>query len=352
MSFTRPYVCIPIPLGEKVRKRLLAAGLLDVDFKIRNENGLLFLPLSHEVAAEELQALLEIEVETGLCEFAPIHSGPRTLAEALDGILAPEQIELIPRAYDLIGDIAVLEIPEELDSFKSEIGRAFHQVHPNFATVLAKRGAITGLIRTREYDVLSGEPKTHTIHTEYGCRIVVDLARAYFSPRLLEEHHRIATQVKDNETVLDMFTGVGPFALHIARIKPAHVIAVDINPDAIALLRKSMALNQLVGTIEPVVGDAMEYVQENLHYNVDRVIMNHPSGAANFVSAACRAVKSGGVIHYYDFIGGEDPERTIREKIEGLVSRSGREIRDVPAIRRVRDSAPYEYQMVIDIIIE
>ncbi|MHA1771408.1 MAG: class I SAM-dependent methyltransferase [Candidatus Thorarchaeota archaeon] len=352
MSLTKPYVRIPTPLGEEVRKRLLTVGLLDIDFKIRNENGSLFFPLIREVAAEELHTLLGIEVETGLCEFSPIHSGPRTLAEALDGTLTPDQIEHIPRAYDLIGDIAVLEIPMELEPFKFEIGRAFHQIHPNFATVLAKRGAITGLIRTREYDVLSGNPKTHTIHTEYGCRIAVDLARAYFSPRLLEEHHRIAIQVKDNETVLDMFTGVGPFALHIARHKHAHVIAVDINSDAIALLRKSMTLNQLIGSIEPVVGDARQYVRETLPYNVDRVIMNHPSGAADFVLDACYAVKSGGVIHYYDFIGGKNPEQAIREKIEQLVSKSGRVIQSIPAIRRVRDSAPYEYQMVIDVVME
>ncbi len=352
MSITRPCVRVSVRDGERVRKHLLNAGLLDIDYKIQADGDSLIIPLTRECSKREMQTLLGIEVGVETHEFDLIRTGPRTLAEALEGVLSPEEIALLPRAYDLVGDIAILEIPRELEAHKYEIGRAFHKIHPNFVTVLAKHGAITGTKRTRQYELLSGLPKTDTIHIEYGCRIAVDLAKAYFSPRLLEEHHRLAKSVKDGNVVLDMFTGVGPFALHIAKTKKAHIVAVDINPDAIALLKKSMTLNRLVGTIEPVVSDAREYVRTQTPQSFDHVIMNHPSGSSEFMPEACLAVRSGGVIHYYDFVAGPSPEEVLQGKVTDLVTRTGRSIQRIGTIRRVRDSAPYEYQMVIDIIID
>jgi len=353
VTVVRPYVRVIAKDAETVRRRLAGLGLIDSECKVQKDETTVYFPLHRFPNDEELAQIgSDMVIETSTREFQPLRSGPKDLAEALRGVLEPEEIELLPRAYDLVGDIAVLEIPDELFKHRFLIGRAFHRLHPNFATVLCKRGAVTGLTRVRNYEVLSGEPKTDTIHTEYGCRIAVDLAKAYFSPRLLEEHHRVALLVRDGEKVLDMFTGVGPFALHIARLHTAEVIAVDINPHAIDLLKKSIQLNRLRGTIRPVVADAHEYVPTAFDHDVDCVIMNHPSGASEFVEDACTAVRPGGVIHYYDFIGGQNPEDELVSKAHRLVRNAGRAIKEVSSIRRVRDSAPHEYQMVLDAVIE
>jgi len=251
----------------------------------------------------------------------------------------------------LIGDIAVLEIPDEISSHSTLIGETFYNIHSNFKTVLSKKGAVSGTMRVREYTLLAGEDRTKTIHTEYGCRLAVDVANAYFSPRLLEEHNRIAQLVGNNEIVVDMFCGVGPFAIHITKQKEAKVIAIDINPSAINLLKESMQLNKLVGTIVPVIADVRDYVTSN-ELSVDRVIMNHPSGASDFVGDACRILKPSGIMHYYDFIGGETPEDTLKGKIVGLVEKEGRSVKRIELVRRVRDSAPYEFQMVADVILQ
>ncbi len=349
MSSKKLFVKVAASDGERTRKALLEHNLLDIDYKILPQNGDLFLPLRQEVQSELMDTILEpIHYDTGEMEFEPLSHGPRTLEEALENHLNPEELELVPRAHDLIGDIAVLEIPDELSSHRELIGRVFLEVHKNFSTVLAKKGAISGTTRIREYQCLAGEDKTETIHIEYGCRLAVDLAKAYFSPRLLEEHNRVAQLVKDNEFVVDMFCGVGPFPIHIARQRNAHIIAIDINPDAIDLLKKSMRLNKLIGTIEPIVGDVKEYTKSQ---KADRVIMNHPSGAIDFIPAACRILKSGGVLHYYDFVGGDDPETTITNRLTQVVEDAGRTVKTVSHVRRVRDSAPYEFQMVIDAII-
>ena len=348
---SRPYIRVAAVHGETVRQSLLQMGLLDVRHRIISENGMLFLPLSGEVDPAIISKELQTVFSTGERLFEAASDGPRTLTDTLQDKIPPAMLELVPRAYDLIGDIAVLELPEELHDYSKTIGSAFHDIHSHFKTVLAKKGAVFGTTRVRQYELLWGEDTTRTIHTEYGCRLAVDLEKAYFSPRLLEEHNRIANLVQSGELVVDMFCGVGPFAIHICRRTDAHVIAVDINPDAISLLRESLTMNRLVGQVIPVVADVSEYLS-TFEDSVDRVIMNHPSGAQAFVGDACQVLRAGGVAHYYDFIGGDHPESDLTRTVTELVERANRQVREISLLRRVRDSAPYEYQMVADLVID
>ena len=187
MSFDKPFIKVETLLGEKTRKTLNIAGLLDHEYKIVKINGNLCFPLRQEMALDDLQDILRSDTfEIGTMKFPLAFEGPKVLSDALNGLLTPEELELLPRAYDLVGDIAVLELPELLRQHAQQIGEAFLSIHHNFTTVLAKRGAISGTTRIREYDLLAGQNKSHTVHIEYGCRIAVDLAVAYFSPRLLE----------------------------------------------------------------------------------------------------------------------------------------------------------------------
>ncbi len=179
MSTKKPFLKVPANEGERLRKVLLEEGFLDTDFKIVSQNSSLYMPLRQELLKEQIIDILgPIDYDTGEREFESALQGPRTLADALDEHLSISELALVPRAYDLIGDIAVLEIPEELSEHSDLIGRVFHEVHKNFSTVLAKRGAISGTTRIREYQHLAGEIKTNTIHTEYGCRLAVDLSKA------------------------------------------------------------------------------------------------------------------------------------------------------------------------------
>ena len=144
MSAKKHFLKIAPKDGERVRKTLIESNLLDLDYKIIAHDGALFIPLQQETQIERLEEIVgSIPFEAGVMEFEPLSQGPKNLTEALESLLSPDVIELVPRAYDLIGDIAVLEIPDELSKHKETIGRVFHQVHKNFVTVLAKKGAVT-----------------------------------------------------------------------------------------------------------------------------------------------------------------------------------------------------------------
>ena len=130
------------------------------------------------------------------------------LTQVLENKLPPHLLASLPQALDVIGDMAVLEIPTELAPYEKLIGEAILQTHRNIKTVLAKAGAISGIYRVRELAFLAGEEKTRTVHREFGCQYHVDVAKAYFSPRLSHEHERVASLVTSGEVVVGLFAGV------------------------------------------------------------------------------------------------------------------------------------------------
>ena len=156
----------------------------------------------------------------------------------------PEDLLGFSPAYEVIGDIALLEDPD-LDTRKaSKIADALLRSHSNIKTVLKPLTPVIGEFRVRKFEIVAGEPTTETIHREYGCRYKVDLARAYFTPRLSTERSRILSRVKEGDTVVDMFAGVGPYSILIAKSKkPLKVVAIDKNPDAVHYLRENIILN-------------------------------------------------------------------------------------------------------------
>ncbi|RLF21959.1 MAG: class I SAM-dependent methyltransferase family protein, partial [Thermoprotei archaeon] len=192
-----------------------------------------------------------------------------------------------------------------------------------------------------------------TIHSEYGLRFKVDVLNTYFSPRLAYEHRRVAEEVRDGEIVVDMFTGVGPFAIHIASLRRCLVYAVDLNPAAYRLLIENIKLNKrnLKGEIIPVNAD-VRLLAKYIRNIANRVIMNLPEYSHEFVGTALTLLrKEGGVIHYYTFEDEpEELEKAVR-KLRCLVEAQGRRILKVLKVRRVKSIAPHRWHIVVDALV-
>jgi tRNA (guanine37-N1)-methyltransferase len=216
--------------------------------------------------------------------------------------------------------------------------------------VLGKAGAVSGTYRLREFEVIAGERRTATVHKEFGCEYYVDVAKAYFSPRLSHEHKRVAELVQKGETIVDLFAGVGPFAILIAKIVEAvKVYAVDINPDAVEFLKRNIRLNRVEKQVFPILGDARQVVDDKLSGVADRVIMNLPEKAEEFVDVACKATKpKGGTIHYYGFVRVPDSLEDMKLRFSRAVEKAGRKVERFLLVKTVRETAPYEWQVVLD----
>jgi len=346
--------CLIVPKihGEKAITLVNKLQILNKELNIQRNQKLIYIPLTHTPSVDQLKILDEQIANLKISEhtFTEKKKTKKTLAELLEDKLPPYLIASLPHAIDFIGDIAVTEIPPELEAYKSAIGEAILETHQNVRTVLAKAGAITGTFRLREFTIIAGEPTTETIHKEFGCQYHVDLAKAYYSPRLSHEHNRIASLVEDGETIVDLFAGVGPFSILIAKThKNVKVYAVDVNPHAIMLLKKNVRLNRVENRVYPILGDAKEVVEKKLHGVADRVIMNLPEKAIEFVGATCKAIKpSGGIVHFYGFVNLSKSLEDTKHDFTEAVEKNGRELKAISFSRLVRATAPYEWQAVID----
>jgi tRNA (guanine37-N1)-methyltransferase len=351
---SEPSLCIKVTKinGEKTLILANKLGIIDRTLEIRKDRNHIYIPLIQQPKEKELSTLKaqvpDFQLTTNV--FTKKKQQRKTLAQVLENRLPPHLLASLPRALDIVGDIAIIEIPAELKAHERLIGEAILTVHKNVRTVLAKAGAVSGTYRLREFEVVAGERRTDTIHKEYGCKYHVDIAKAYFSPRLSQEHNRIASLVKKSETVVDLFAGVGPFSVLIAKNNAeAKVYAVDINPEAIEFLKRNIRLNRVENRVTPIQGDARQAVEERLLGVADRVIMNLPEKALEFVDTACRAIKpAGGMVHYYAFIRLPDSLENMQLRFSEAVEKAGRKVDAFLFAKTIRETAPYEWQVVLD----
>ncbi len=350
----KPSVCIKVlkSQGEKTITLVTKLGLADKSLVIQREEEHLIIPLIREPEGIELATLKSQILQFTLFNavFSEKQLPPETLTQVLQDKLPPDLVAAVPQAFDVIGNIVVIDIPHKLEPYQNLVGEAILQTQKNVKTVLAKAGDISGVFRVRDYTFIAGEHKTQTVHREFGCQYHVDVAKAYFSPRLGHEHMRVAEQVQAGEVVADLFAGVGPFSVLIGKkCAEAKVYAVDLNPDAVELLKVNVCANRVDGNVFPFCADAREIAAGKLNGVADRVIMNLPETAIDFVDAACNAIKSsGGVVHFYGFVRQPDTVGNLKERFAAEVERCGRKVEAYLVARSIRETAPFESQIVLD----
>ena len=267
------------------------------------------------------------------------------LKEALKDVFSQDELKILRRGFEIIGDIAILEIPDELEDRKHLIVEAVLRAHKHLKTVLRKKGEVSGIYRVASYEVLYGD-RTETIAREFGCRYKVDPTKVYYSSRLSGERNRIANLVRDGENILVMFAGVGPYAILIARRKDVRVVGIEINPVACEYFRENVKLNKVEGRVEVICGDVRDVVP-SLNREFDRIVMPSPFIAEEYVYLLPHAVRKGTVVHYYT-IAGEEEEEELPERVENEFRKNEMTV-ETTFMRRVGSYAPRVNRYVLDL---
>ena len=326
--------CVKVPLKQlnDTRLKLMEIGQMNMDYKIKAADDYGYIPLNGDVEGYEI---VDIELE-------PMKKVPHNFSEILKDELTPEEIENLRTSFDTIGDIVILEIPDDLLSKKQIIGDAALKFTKKQA-IYMKKSAIKGTIRIRDLEFLAGTDDSITIHKEHGVRLKLDVKEVYFSPRLATERIRVSNSVKDGEKILDMFCGIGPFPILIAKNHDVDITAVDINEAAIKYLNENIKLNKLKGTIKAYCGDVRE-VSESFNCKFDRIIMNLPGLAYTFLDVAVNLIEDGGIINYYEF--SDSYEQGIK-RLTQAVNEAGKEV-EIINTRKVKSTSPGEWHVAID----
>lgn len=332
-----PALKVPREKAETVKRKLKKLGLYDGKRRPGRDSNFILLPVLddprvHKMGYEVLPIELLLRPE-------------RQIYKNLESVLAErfteEELQHL-RRYDVIGDIAVIQIPPELEHRVDDIVWGLRKVHP-FIKVVAKKGFHEGAFRIRDYSIIWGENWLTTVHKENGVEIKVDLSKVFFNPRMKGERYRLAQLVKDGERILIPFAGVLPYALVIARYRNVKITAVELNEEAYRLGLENIELNRkrLKGGIEFIQGDAFKVLPELPTF--DRVISPTPRGVDALALTLDKAQKW---LHYYDFVH----ERKIGEfggRILEECKRQGKDCR--VKIKKVSDFKPHVFKVCADV---
>jgi len=375
----RKFVKIKQEFAEEFLKLLKAKlpnePFLDKRTKVIHEGLYVLFPLIDDL--EKVKALIgrisnQLNFDIVSAEgIAEVNYKFRSIEEVLVGELPENILELVPKSYDIIGKIAIVEFDQintiggkNILSYKKKVAEALVSVNKSVETVYEKKSEVKGRYRLKELKVIYGDDNPEAIHKENGCKFKLDVRNTYFTPRLVFERKRVSSIVssssfKKQEIIVDMFTGVGPFSIQIARSNAAKIYAFDVNPSAYKYLIENIEMNKLKGEVIAHNMDVKELLNpdnklgNDLKHKIDRIVMNLPEQSINFLDIACFLMKkTGGILHFYQFCEKPNP---IKKGIENLTTKledSRWQIEEILNSKVVKPFSPKSDLIVIDLKIK
>ncbi len=221
--------------AELVKNKLMSLGALSNSHKIIKQGNYIFFPVKKVVPGFVL-------VEK---DFDEIIRKDKSLKSLLKGELSDFELSKLKSAFDVVGDIAILEIDDDLRDKEKIIASALLENHKNIKTVLRKDDKHEGDFRTQKMKWLAGLKTKEAVHKENDVSILVDVEKVYFSPRLSTERKRISNLVKNGEEVLVMFSGCAPYPCVLSKNTSAkHITGIELNPAGHSYGLKNLDFNK------------------------------------------------------------------------------------------------------------
>lgn len=274
----------------------------------------------------------------------PIRSDP--LVTLLKCELTAEELAALPRGWQIIGEVALVHIPDILQPKKALVAEGLLKLYPRCKTVLETR-RIMGEYREPVVEKLAGDG-TETLHKENYVVYKLDVAKVMFSQGNFYERRRMGT-VGKGEKVVDMFAGIGYFTLPMAvHARPAKVLSIELNPVSYGYLCDNIRLNHVEDVVEPVLGDCRDKAPAGW---ADRAIMGYVGTTQEFLPWGIRALKPGGILHYHE----TTPDKLVFDRpvnnIKEAAAQQGRSAGILNTFK-VKKYSPGVWHVVVDALIE
>ncbi|EPY32669.1 tRNA wybutosine-synthesizing protein 2 [Strigomonas culicis] len=197
---------------------------------------------------------------------------------------------------------------------------------------------------------------TFTLHVENGIRYSFDVDKVMFCSGNTTERMHFAAVDATGETVVDMFCGIGYFALPLAvHGRPAALHALEKNPDSVAFLTLNAVQNKVAHLIHPQCGDNREIGNE-LVGTCDRVLMGYIPSCKAFLRRAVSFLKHTdahqpvGVVHYHFLADKMDGRRVAQQHLAEELGAEVSERAELSQLRCVKSYAPKQFHFVADVV--
>ncbi len=331
---------VKLGYAQLVKEYLIHHELLDPQaVPKRGEDSIIF-PVAREFS-------LPWEFEADFVETTFEGRGkPSGLREQLREHLSEGELDDLITAFDIVGSIAIIEIPDSLSPKELMIAERLMAVNTSVKTVLKKIGGHQGRYRIQELALVAGEDTRETEVQENGVKLKVNVAEAYYSIRMATERKRILSLIAPGEQILCLFSGVGPYPIIFSKHSGAReIVGVELNPVAHALAVENVAMNRCTN-VHLIEGDAHAVLKKLSGRTFDRVTMPLPHSADEFLDDVIPVLKSGGVLHFYSFQHEDEFEKAVRT-VRVALQRNGRRLGDYSVVK-AGQHAPRIWRVCVD----
>jgi len=234
------------------------------------------------------------------------------IKQSLSEEIPLESIKYLPDKWEKIGDVLTIKLDRNLEKYQEKVGETYAEIL-QCKTVLKDVGGISGIFREPKVEIIYGSTDTETLHIENSIKFKLDPQKIMFSSGNMDERLRMAKISNKNETVVDLFAGVGYFTLPMAVFsRPKRIFACEVNPVAYNYLCKNIVLNHVPSIVQPLFGDNRTTAPKNV---ADRVIMGYIGDTHRFLPIAIECLKDFiGTIHYHDVFQNETiPNKPMKD---------------------------------------
>jgi tRNA wybutosine-synthesizing protein 2 len=315
--------------GKVVKDILRSNNWLDTSRNVISERDYIELPVKESVSEPELVNELPQELKDCIeltTQLKPIFKDRQTTPfDEISQIcrsnlkLSDGELKLLPNKWELLGDVLVLRLPDKLRDQWLAIAEVYSGVLGTKA-VLRRVDKVQGVYREPGVELITGK-STETMHVENKIKFKFDPLKVMYSSGNIDERIRISTLAKHEDSVVDMFAGIGYFSIPIAvHSQPRAMLACELNPIAHEYLCENIMLNRVEDIVKPILGDNRDSIPTG---SADRVIMGYLKSEHSHRLAAFKALKpSGGVIHFHDVGFKKDAIGSAFEKLKQSLANS------------------------------
>lgn len=258
-------------------------------------------------------------------------------------------------SYSRIGHIIHVNLKTHLLPYKHLIGEVYRDKIAGIRCVINKIQTIDNTYRNFQLELLSGEEDYQVEVKENGTNFKFDFSQVYWNPRLATEHERIIKMHDKGDVLYDVFAGVGPFSVPVAKRK-AHVLANDLNPSSFKWLQYNMKRNKVTNFMQTINKDGRDFILADVRSDLMKrwsndgnklykihITMNLPAMAVEFLDVFCGLmwdytgpIEPSPLVHVYCFAKGDDPAVIAKGLVEdSLGHKLGTNLQGVHFVRNV-----------------
>lgn len=337
-------VKVNIKNAEKAKSELIKKSFVNHNYAMLKKKEFFYIP----VLDGNLDDVLKLKYEiVNVSEEDMVFQGRlNDFATEVKKILSNFELKHLNCAFDVVGDIAILEIDNELENREKEIAEVLLLTNKKIKTVVKKVGEHKGEFRLQDFKYLAGVENFEVNSKENGINLKLDIRKTYYSIRSSGERLRVCSQIKKDEKVLVMFSGVGIYGFVFSKHSPASkIIEVEINPDACKYANESLKLNKSIKNVSLYCGDVREFFKES-NDKFDRIVMPLPKTSSDFLDVAAKLISKEGIINFYFF----DSLDVVLDnsKIKGLFSKYFSKFKILRIVKAGQQS-PRIYRLCADI---